>query len=50
VKRLAAVAVLATVTTLAGLVATPAQAASLCLTYDVRVNGQGQTDSLCLPG
>ena len=50
VKRLATVAVLATVTALAGLVASPAQAASVCLTYDVSVNGQGQADSLCLPG
>lgn len=29
---------------------TPAQAApSLCLTYDISVNGQGQAGSQCLP-
>ena len=48
-KRIAAVFVL---TTAAGLLAAaPAQAnPSICLTYDVNVNGQGQAGSQCLPG
>lgn len=47
-KRIAAVLTLAFAATL--LSAAPSQAASLCLSYDVSVNGQGQAQSICLPG
>lgn len=48
-KRIAAVFALATAAGL--LVAAPAQAEpSICLTYDVNINGQGQAGSQCLPG
>ena len=48
-KRLAAVSALVAV---AGLVSVaPATAEpSICLTYDIHVNGQGQAGTQCLPG
>jgi hypothetical protein len=50
VKRLVAVVALATAAGLAGLVGSPAQAASVCVDYDININGQGQAGSQCLPG
>lgn len=47
-KRFAAVASIATVVTLSGLVAAPANAASLCISYDININGQGQAGTQCL--
>lgn len=47
-KRIAAVVTLAVAATLLGSVA-PAQAASVCLTYDLSLNGQGQAGTVCLP-
>lgn len=49
-KRFAAVVAVAAVTTLSGMVAAPANAASLCINYDISINGQGQAGSQCLPG
>jgi len=47
-KRLAAALVLAAAGSLLALA--PAQAdPSVCLTYDVNVNGQGQAGTQCLP-
>ena len=47
-KRIAAVLSLAAAATL--LTLAPAQAdPSLCLTYDINVNGQGQAGTQCLP-
>ena len=40
-KRLVAVAALAAVASLSGLVAAPANAASICFEYDININGQG---------
>jgi len=50
VKRFVAVASVATVVTLSGLVAAPANAAGLCISYDININGQGQAGTQCLPG
>lgn len=47
-KRIATVVSLAFAATL--LSAAPSQAAGVCLTYDVNVNGQGQSGSTCIPG
>ena len=49
-KRLVTVAALAAVASLSGLVAAPASAASICVEYDVNINGQGQAGAHCLPG
>ena len=49
-KRLAAVVAVAAVASLSGLVAAPASAASICVDYDISINGQGQAGSTCLPG
>jgi hypothetical protein len=49
VKRLAAVVAVAAVTTLSGMMAAPANAASVCINYDININGQGQAGAQCLP-
>ena len=49
-KRVIAVASVAAVFTLSGLVAAPANAASICFDYDISINGEGQAGSFCLPG
>jgi hypothetical protein len=49
-KRFVAVATLAAAASLSGLVAAPAQAASICFEYDIDINGQGQAGAQCLPG
>jgi hypothetical protein len=47
-KRIVTVVTLAFAATLLG-AAAPAQAASICLTYDLSVNGEGQAGTVCLP-
>ena len=48
-KRIAAAFALATTASL--IAVAPAQAdPSVCLTYDVNINGQAQAGSQCLPG
>lgn len=49
-KRFLAVASVATAVSLSGLVAAPANAASICFDYDININGQGQAGAFCLPG
>ena len=49
-KRFVAVAAVAAVASLSGLVAAPASAASICIEYDININGQGQAGAQCLPG
>ena len=49
-KRLVAVVTVGAAAALAGLVAAPAQAAGVCLSYDISINGQGQAQTVCLPG
>ena len=49
-KRFVAVAAVAAVVSLSGLVAAPASAASICVEYDITINGQGQAGAQCLPG
>jgi hypothetical protein len=50
VKRFAAVLALAAISSMASAaVAGPAQAAELCVSYDINVNGQGQAGTQCLP-
>lgn len=48
-KRFVVAVVLAAGASLVGLAA-PANAASLCIDYDISINGQGQAGSQCLPG
>jgi hypothetical protein len=50
VKRFVAVVTLAAAASMAGLVGSSAQAASVCIDYDININGQGQAGSQCLPG
>ena len=50
-KRLVAVVALAGAASMAGLALSPAQAdPSICITYDITINGQGQAGTQCLPG
>ena len=50
-KRFVAVVTLAAAGTMVGLVGSPAQAdPSLCIQYDININGQGQAGAQCLPG
>ena len=49
-KRFVAVAAVGAVVSLSGLVAAPANAASICVEYDININGQGQAGAQCLPG
>jgi hypothetical protein len=50
VKRFASVVAVAAVAALSGVFAAPANAASVCINYDISINGQGQSGSQCLPG
>jgi hypothetical protein len=51
VKRFVALVTLTAAASMVGLLGSPAQAdPSICIQYDININGQGQAGSQCLPG